>query len=77
MFRFCTGTDEEPILGFSLHPSLVFAEVLPEYAFIPTANTCINRMTLPRASLSMPLPQPDHLFNLYDYAFANSYFGNR
>jgi hypothetical protein len=43
--------------------------------FLPTANTYINRMNLTRGSIEYPLPSADVLFNLYDYAFANSYFG--
>ena len=69
---FATATDEEPVLGYSLAPSLQFIE---SACFLPTANTCINRMNLTRGSIENPLPSADIIFNLYDYAFANSYFG--
>lgn len=69
---FVTGTDEEPFLGYSLEPSLLF---VASVCFLPTANTCINCMKLPRGSVENPLPSTDVLFNLYDYAYANSYFG--
>lgn len=69
---FATGTDEEPILGFALHPSICFVDC---DGFIPTANTCINCLKIPRASFQRPLPRKEFLFNLYDFAFANSYFG--
>ena len=70
--KFATGTEEEPILGFALHPSILFVEA---GSFIPTANTCINRLNLPRPSVSISLPSKDELFNLYDYAFLNAFYG--
>lgn len=74
MIRFATGAEDEPILGFVLSPSIVFVEA--QESFINTANTCVNMLKLPRATTSMSLPTPDALFELYDYAFANTYFGN-
>lgn len=74
VFQFATGTDEEPVLGFVLHPSLRFVEVTT--SFIPTANTCINCLNLPRPSVDIPLPSQDMLFNLYDHAFVNAFFGH-
>ena len=74
ILQFTTGAEEEPVLGFVLHPSLVFVEV--SNAFIPTANTCVNRLCLPRPSMGVPLPKEDELFNMYDLAFSNTYFGN-
>jgi hypothetical protein len=50
-------------------------QFIQSVCFLPTANTCINRMNLTRGSIENPLPSADVLFNLYDYAFANSYFG--
>lgn len=63
------------MLGFELHPSLIFTEVIP--SFIPTANTCSNTLYLPHATRSKPLPETEALFDLYDYAFVNAYFGNK
>ena len=36
ILQFATGTDEEPILGFSIAPHLTFHEV--SNSFLPTAN---------------------------------------
>ena len=60
------------MLGFSLQPSIIFVDC---GSFMPTANTCINRLKIPRASFRQSLPPKEFLFNLYDHAFANSYFG--
>lgn len=74
ILRFATGAEEEPILGFAIQPSIAFVEA--ELSFLPTANTCINRLKLPRATASTSLPPPEALFEMYDYAFANTYFGS-
>ncbi|XP_052242055.1 uncharacterized protein LOC127852211 [Dreissena polymorpha] len=75
ILQFATGTDEEPMLGFSIHPSIEFVEVQANSSFIPTANTCINCIKLPRPSLEVKLPADTELFSLYDYAFMNSFYG--
>jgi hypothetical protein len=66
--------DEEPVLGYTKQPSLTFTEF--QLSFLPTANTCINQLNLPRPLFGKPLPT-NHIevFELYDYAFLNSYFG--
>ena len=74
VLRFAAAADNEPILGFSIQPSIVFVEAVK--GFLPTANTCINTLYLPRPTISLPLPTPEALFNIYDYAFANAFFGN-
>ena len=71
---FCTCADEEPPLGFTLQPSIEFVEAEAN-KFLPTANTCICCLTLPHATHTIPLPPPDQLYSLYDYAFANAFFG--
>jgi len=71
---FTTGSDEEPLLGFKLHPTLLFTEV--DNSFLPLANTCINAITLPTPSLNVSLPSDEKLFDLYDCAFLTGYFGN-
>ena len=43
--------------------------------FLPRAHTCSNTLHFPRGSLLFPLPPQEELFNLYDYAFKNTYFG--
>ena len=73
---FVTCADEEPLLGFTIPPSITFAEVEAHDKFIPTANTCICSLVLPHAAALIPVPESDRLFNLYDFAFANAFFGN-
>ena len=51
ILTFITGVDEEPILGFELHPSVVFFEV--DKGFIPSSQTCINQLKLP---IAYPVP---------------------
>lgn len=75
ILKFTTGTDEEPLLDYELEPSLIFDEVVEKGKFIPTARTCINQIRLPRPSLGIPLIPDENLYTLYDYAFANCYFG--
>ena len=70
-----TGTDEEAVLGFALHPSIKFVEAESESNMIPTASTCINQLRLPKPSFGLKLLEESKLFNLYDYAFTNDYFG--
>jgi hypothetical protein len=74
IMQFGTGTDEEPVLGFMCPPSLNFTPVFS--SFLPTANMCINRITIPHPTRDHPLPQQEQLFGLYDLAFLNTYFGN-
>ena len=44
---FVTGSDEEPVLGYEVHPSIYFA-VTVEGNSLPAANVCINCLTLKR-----------------------------
>ena len=74
ILQFVTGAQEEPILGFCCEPSIEFSEVA--VSFLPTANTCINRLTLPRPTAEQPLPPSDKLFEFYDLAFSTRWFGN-
>ena len=74
VLQFVTGMDEEPVLGYTLQPKIVFPEV--DSSFDPTANTCINQLNLPRPTMGKPLPANNTtIFELYDYAFLNCYFG--
>lgn len=75
ILQFATGTPEEPILGFTLQPSIHFFEVKSRSRFIPTTNTCINNIKLPRSSYDIELPSEEELFALYDYAFLNTFYG--
>ncbi|KAL3841723.1 hypothetical protein ACJMK2_019829 [Sinanodonta woodiana] len=72
VLQFITGTDEEPVLGFKIPASIRFTSA---ESFLPTANTCINCLTLPRPSQTVKLPDDTTLFHLYDYSFANSFYG--
>ena len=74
ILQLLSGMDEEPVLGYTLQPIIVLTEF--ESSILPTANTCINQLNLPRPSLGKPLPTNNiAVFELYDYAFVNSYFG--
>ena len=73
VLRFITGTDEEPVLGFKMHPSIEFCE---NSLFFPTSNTCVNSLKLVRGSLTTPLPSGAELFETFDVAFGCAYFGN-
>ncbi|XP_063400103.1 uncharacterized protein LOC134684725 [Mytilus trossulus] len=75
ILMFATGADEEPILGFAVGPEICFSESETYNSFLPTSNTCINRLTLPIPSAEKDLPTNEILFHLYDLAFANTYYG--
>lgn len=74
VLRFATGADEEPVLGFAIHPALKFVEA--GKGFLPCARTCINALMLSRGTVNNPLPSSEKIFSLFDYAFNSSYFGN-
>ena len=76
--RFTTGAETEPLLGFQIAPSVIFVESRLG-KFLPTSNSCINQLVLPRAGYLYlyQLPNEKDLFDLYDYAFPNSYFGQK
>ena len=79
LLQFITGTNEEPALGFGVAPSILFvpASDVSEWAFVPQANTCANTLFLPvRSQEQIPLPSQEKLFEVYDFAFVNAYFGN-
>ena len=73
-FTVCNVNYEEPTLGFAMTPSIKFHEFTKP--FLPTANTCINVLTLPYGSITIPLPCDEKLFEMFDEAFLNAYFGN-
>lgn len=70
ILKFATGSEEEPVLGFHTHPSIAF-----DASLVPTSNTCIYKLNLSIPHGNMEVPSEDILFNLYDYAFCNAYFG--
>ncbi len=75
ILEFATSADEEPLLGFELAPSIVFTDSLGPKAFHPMANTCISRMTMPRPSDLVKMPEEKDLFEMYDMAFSNTFYG--
>ena len=77
ILQFATGMDEEPPLGFELQPSIQFVAANEgiKWSFIPKANTCSKTMFLPRGSNSHSLPAEKELFEVYDIAFTNTFFG--
>ena len=74
VLTFVTGSDEESVLGYEIHPSIYFT-VAVEGNFLPTVNVCINRLTLKRVD-DITQKFPDNLFTIFDYAFANAYYRN-
>ena len=74
ILRFFSGPEKEPLLEFQLHPSIVFVVSEPK-KLLPTSNTCINQLNLPRASQSYKFLNQNDLFKLYDFALSNQYFG--
>ena len=77
ILQFATGMDEEPPLGFELQPSIQFVAANEgiKWSFIPKANTCSKTMFLPIGSHSRSLPAEKELFEVYDIAFTNTFFG--
>ncbi|CAC5407180.1 unnamed protein product [Mytilus coruscus] len=73
ILEFVTGNDQEPLLGFEIEPSIIFTECIE--SFLPMANTCICRMTLPRGTQFVTLPEDLSLFEIYDLSFSNNYYG--
>ena len=71
ILRFATGTEQEPAMGFTMQPSITFqADMVMS---LPRAHTCINRLILPIGNL--PASKAE-LFNTFDLAFSNEYFGS-
>ena len=73
ILQFTCGADEEPVLGFSIPPQIIF--VSSSGYFFPSLNTCTNTLNLPCPSSTASLPSDNVLFNLYDHAFGSTYFG--
>lgn len=67
ILAFSTGSEEEPVLGFEMEPSIHFNELPGD---LPTASTCINQLNLPLAEHN-----DDYIFDRLKLAFVNSYFG--
>ncbi|KAL3864772.1 hypothetical protein ACJMK2_006427, partial [Sinanodonta woodiana] len=61
ILKFATGASREPLLGFSMNPTIQFAEVM-----FPSARTCINQLVLPVEIVD---------YDFFDMAFLNDLFG--
>ena len=68
------GSDEEPVLGYEIQPSIYFAAAV-EGNFLPTENVRINHLTLKRVD-DITQKFPANLLTIFDYAFANAYYRN-
>lgn len=73
ILQFVTGADEEPILGYQMKPTINF--VYTGVSFLPTSNTCINKLILSIPEKMEDLPGDDIMHGMFDYAFCNAYFG--
>ena len=85
ILQFVTGAAEEPVLGFIHPPSLQFIlpkqmtspDVEKKASFLPFAHTCSIILKLPRGTWEYPLHSVDKLFQDYDEAFVESFFGKQ
>ena len=77
VLQFVTGADEEPLLGFSASPAIEISEASGDKAwnFVPFANTFANTLYLRRPTLEYHFPSEQVLFEIFDHAFVNAYFG--
>ena len=77
ILRFVTCCDSEPVLGFTIKPSVNFYEVQgnSKWMFLPQAHTCSYALDLPIRNAQIKLPTEEELFEIYNLAFLNSYFG--
>lgn len=74
ILRFITGSEWEPVLGYTIPPRISFEEMI-NGSLIPKSSTCINCLYLPVPGTLLPWPERSHLFECYDLAFCNTYFG--
>ena len=73
ILKFVTGSEWEPILGYSLSPKIAFTEGTT--LLLPKSSTCINCLYLPIPGVMDPKLEDSKLFEHYDMAFANTFFG--
>lgn len=74
VLKFITGSEWEPVLGYTIQPKIVFEEN-EKGSLIPKSSTCINCLYLPVPGALDPWPRRSDIFELYDLAFCNTYFG--
>ena len=73
MLAFVTCSRQEPLLGFSIKPSIIFSEAASssKWDFISSAHTCGNTLNLPVRNHKIELPNEDDLMEVYISAFNN------
>ena len=69
ILQFATCSDEEPLLGFAVHPGIEFVDASFEsnscWSHLPTANTCANILcTSQSVQTTIPLCQVKNSFTL-------------
>lgn len=69
VLTFVTGADMEPALGFRIDPAIHFVD---SDSPLPTANTCINKLSL---SISANSITEARYFNFLDLGFSNAFYG--
>ncbi len=70
ILKFATCCENEPVLGYGLSPRIEFVY---GNSPLPTANTCINKMSL---VIGGELPNDEErMFEFFDIAFVNTHFG--
>ena len=74
IMQFITGSFNEPLLGSMIKPKIEFAENLS--GFLSTANTGANLLQLPRVAVNEKPKEDAEVFEIYDHAFAQKYFGS-
>jgi len=82
VLQFVTCCDNEPLLGFTLKPTISFTISFPEvdennskWRFAPTAHTCSHSLELPIRKHDGQLPEEEELIEIYSTAFLNAFFG--
>jgi len=75
--QFVTCSDNEPLLGFTLKPTISFPEVDEnnfKWRFAPTAHTYSHSLELPIRKHDGQLPEEEELIEIYSTAFLNAFF---
>ena len=77
ILQFVTCCDNEPVLGFEIKPRITFPEAAngQKYDFLPKAHTCSFGLELPIDTREINIPPEAELFEIYNTAFLNAYFG--
>ena len=58
ILKYITGDEEEPLLGYHVSPTTLFVKAATPRAIMPTSNTCINTLNLPRQVPQLPKAPP-------------------